>query len=420
MKEPDLDFFVSNARKTLVEAQVLCQEASMRIYGAKGKISQWQQDVSKLKFMIGCLQNQGDFLYKNVLKSGIGESLIKTEWSQVVLIDLINTMKYWQEQLSSRVTQLDRIDNTLLNSNINSGEELHRKLGDFIPKENLNILDERLKEIPIIRRQIDNIKSQYSNMVKKVAEQLMYTKLKSIEELFEEKFGPTSTDSIELGEKYLEEMTNLEHELVEFLNSLTDHFDKCKLLQTRNLEAQYYQELLKIVTKDNSELSSILDTLRDTINDVDQILLKFTNTFEKKTIDKNTIHSNINKIINEFHKHQEYLLIFKDISDLISTFKETCLQEIQITQELCQFYQTFEASYYKLLKEADRRRSVAKQMADVIADCEQKLKVLDVQDHRIREKFLAENGNYLPETIWPGKIDDLTPLYSLQYNIQDI
>lgn len=417
MKEPDLELFVSNARKTLVEAQVLCQEASMRISGAKGSLSRWQQEVSKIKFMIISLKNQGEFLYKCILKVGIGENLIKKEWSQDLLVDLIDSMKSWQEQLTTRIAQLDGVDNKLVSSDDN-GE--HVKLGDFIPKENAHILNERLKEIPIIRRQIDNIKSQYSNMMKKVQEQVIQAKLKNLETLFEEKYGPSSTGSIELGESYLLEMTNLEHELVEYLNSLTDHFDKCRLLQSGELQGQNKQELLEIVTRDNSELSSVLVTLRDTIEDVDKLLLKFRITLEKNMADGNQLQTDIKKNVSEFQKYQEYLVIFRDISELISTFRETCLQEIQVTQELCDFYENFEASYYKLIEEADRRRSVAKQMADLISDCENKLQKLSNDDHKARERFLSLNGDYLPETIWPGKIDDFTPLYSLQYTIKDI
>lgn len=418
MKDYELESFLSNARKTLTEAQVLCQEASMRIYEAKNELSRWQQDISKLKFMIACIKSQGDFLYKNVLKVGIGENLIRTEWSQVVLVDLIDKMKHWQNELSTRVARLDGINNTLIPKPKNLENDTPLRLGDFIPRENVYILDERLKEIPIIRRQIDNIKSQYANMAKKVSEQLMLNKLMNLDSSFEKNFS--QLEGRDFGEDYLDDMINLEHELVEYLNSLTDHFDKCQLLQKGNLEEQYYEELLEIVTKDNGELSSVFETLRDTITDVDQILLKFTKALEKKMIDKTSIHSRINKIINELHKHQEYLVIFQDISELISTFKETCLQEIQITKELCEFYENFEASYFKLLEEAERRRLMAKDMENLIAQCQQKLRNLDAEDHKLREKFLAENGNYLPETIWPGKIDDFSPLYSLQYTIKDV
>lgn len=418
MSERDVDLFVSNARKTLVEAQVLCEEASMRIFAAKGELSHWQQDVSKLRFMINCLKNQGGFLYKNVLRIGIGENLIKTEWSQVMLIDLIKTMKYWQDQISSQVAQLNNINNVLVNGNDSNGEQ--SKLGDFIPKENVHILDERLKEIPVIRQQVDNITSQYQNMTKKVGEQLVFTKVKSLETAFVENMGTESLETRALSMEYPEAMDKLEHELVEYINSLTDHFDKCKLLQSKSLDGSPYQELLMVVTKDNGELGSILATLRDTINDVDQVLQNFRNMMERKIIDKVNIHSQINKVINEFHKHQEYLIIFKDISDLISTFKETCMQEVQVTKELCDFYQNFKTSYHNLLKEVERRRSVAQEMTMVINECQQKLRALHAQDQREREIFLSENANYLPETIWPGKIDDLTPSYSLDYMIKDI
>lgn len=418
MNNEDNELFVTNARNTLVEAQVLCEEASMRIVDAKGELSKWQQDISKLRFMISCLKNQGAFLYKNILKGGIGENLIKTEWSQVMLVDLIKTMQYSQDQISDRVTQLNNITNILVSGD--NTKDVQLNLGDFIPKENTHILEERLKEIPIIKQQIENITSQYNNMTKKVGEQLISTRIKTVEDAFDKSFGPKCPEIKKLSIGYSEEMDNLEHELVEYMNSLTDHFDKCKLLQSKKLEDPSYQELFEVVTKDDRELGSILETLKDTIHDVDLVIQNFQNMLDDKTTNKVTIHNQIKKLINEFHKHQEYLMIFKDISDLIFTFKESCLQEVKLTKELCEFYQNFKMSYHNLLKEVERRRSVAQEMTIVLKECQKKLQALHTQDQKAREDFLRENANYLPETIWPGKIDDLTPLYSLDYKIKDI
>lgn len=39
---------------------------------------------------------------------------------------------------------------------------------------------------------------------------------------------------------------------------------------------------------------------------------------------------------------------------------------------------------------------------------------------KLRTHFLSENGAFLPETIWPGEIDDLSPLYALDYHIKEI
>ena len=59
-------------------------------------------------------------------------------------------------------------------------------------------------------------------------------------------------------------------------------------------------------------------------------------------------------------------------------------------------------------------------MSVIVSECQAKLHTLHVQDQKSRQSFLAENANYLPETIWPGKIDDLTPLYSLDFTIKDV
>ena len=170
-----------------------------------------------------------------------------------------------------------------------------------------------------------------------------------------------------------------------------------------------------MVQGDDQELSNIFKTLHEVIDDVDKAILNLNQFLQVKTNEKNEIHAKVSEIINDFNKNLEYLLIFKDISDLIDTFKNSCTQDIQVTKELCEFYDNFEESYRNLVLEAQRRKEVANKMRTILNDCEKQLQNLNAQDQKERQNFIAENGSYLPETIWPSKIDDFSSLYTLQY-----
>ena len=114
------------------------------------------------------------------------------------------------------------------------------------------------------------------------------------------------------------------------------------------------------------------------------------------------------------------MLIFNDISTLINTFRNACVLDISNTKELCHFYQQFEFSYQNLLHEIDRRKTVATEMATVIKSCQNRLNQLNEDDQKCRSEFLQQNGDFLPENIWPGKIDDFSPLFSLEYTVKDL
>ncbi len=54
----------------------------------------------------------GSFLY-TILKEGIGTKLIQKQWNQAVLVVLVDEMKYWQYEITSKVQRLDGIVNEL-------------------------------------------------------------------------------------------------------------------------------------------------------------------------------------------------------------------------------------------------------------------------------------------------------------------
>ncbi|CAI4047119.1 protein kinase regulatory subunit ATG17 SKDI_12G4470 [Saccharomyces kudriavzevii IFO 1802] len=417
MSEADVKKFVNNARKTLTDAQLLCSSANQRIVDIKRKLSSWQLSVSKLNFLIVGLREQGKFLYVTILKGGIGKKLIQKQWNQIVLVALVDEMKYWQYEITTKVARLDGIVNEL-NVTDKDDNDLP-KLGDYISRENINLLNEKLKEVPVIERQIENIRLQYENMVRKVNRDLIETKLADIIRTFQSNFGIDKSTETDVAEQFSRELTDLEKDLVEIMNSLTQHFDKTLLLQDKKVGNEERGDLFKVVQGDDQELYNITKTLHEIINDVDKTILNLNQFLQKKMDEKAEIHNGVSEIINDFNRNLEYLIIFKDISNLIDTFKNSCTQDIQITKELCEFYDSFEKSYSNLVSEAKRRREVASKMEIILKDCEKQLQDLNAQDQKERQNFIAENGTYLPETIWPGEIDDFSSLYTINYNVKN-
>ena len=243
MNESDVAKFVNNARKTLTDAQLLCSSANQRIVDIKKKLSSWQLSTSKLSFLIVSLKQQGKFLYA-ILKEGIGKKLIQKQWNQVVLVVLVDEMKHWQHKITTKVEKLDGIVNELsMAENDDTGSS---KLGDYISRDNVNLLYDKLKEVPVIERQIENIGLQYENMVKKLNKELIETKLADITRTFQSKLGIDKLMEAGVAERFSRELTDLEKDLAEIMNSLTQHFDKARLLQDKKVSNEECEDLYKV------------------------------------------------------------------------------------------------------------------------------------------------------------------------------
>lgn len=412
-KQITMDKVEERARITLGKAQVLCRDVELRIRDVEESLAHWQRTRGTLRFLVRGLAHQMGFLEHCVLEHGIGKCLITVEWDQVVLGDLVEEMKLWYDRISDKIHKLDEIQNILVTGDV--------KLGEYISKDQALALKHKLDEIPIIKPQVDNIKSQYNTMRKRVRTKMIERKLNEIETLFNSQFSDTCIDTVQLNDKYPARLELMEDELVEFINSLTAHFDKCKLLNLGELDGtEEFDDLLEIVTADDQQLDEIINHLKETIERVDHVINGITTILESKSRQKIVLHGKINELISSCQKYNEYLSIFKGIAKSIDKFKEGCVQEIELTKELHKFYDGFETSYGNLLSEYQRRKTLARKMQDIIQECQTKLETLHQKDVQERSKFLNDNGNFLPETIWPDQINDLSPLYSLEYHVKEI
>ncbi|AMD19898.1 HCL253Wp [Eremothecium sinecaudum] len=409
-EDESITLYWDNAQRTLSKAQLMCQKSQNMIADLQSTVTAWQKTISKIQFTICCIDNQTIYLAKSILEGMIGKRLLEKEWERNVLDNLSKEMKRLKEEILAKMEILRDTKHVLGDSD--------ETLADFISMGNLNILNEKFRDLDVINTQVINIRSQHDLLLKKVLNQLLKNKIRKLKHECETYFGSEGVKFI--SEKSYGEIIVLEEELVELLRSLTDHYDKCKLLKSGTLPSAEYAELLRVVANDNDELDKIMGILNDAVDDISRLAEGIYATIQQKEKEKQHMKSSMLKVANELKKYEDYLLVFQGIEELISKFKQTCIQDIAKVQELSSFYDNFLSSYKHLLEEVERRSNVAKQMKRIIERCEEELKALTDEDLKARQMFLLEHGDYLPENIWPGHIDDLEPLYKLSHEIKEI
>ncbi|AET40877.1 protein kinase regulatory subunit ATG17 Ecym_7020 [Eremothecium cymbalariae DBVPG len=411
IEQNEIHVFWENAQKYLSKAQVLCQKSQATLTSSQSRVTELQRTVSKIQFTLGCIHNQATYLANDILTKTIGNQLIQREWKKVVLDDMLKEMQHCQEKMVLKVEALSNMENTLSHDG--------RNLADFISMDNMHILNEKLKDLPVVKSQVSNIIAQYESLVEKVTNQLLKARVRKLEEEFND-FFVSDRGKYVLLDNYLHDIHHLEEDLVDILKSLTAHFDKCTLLKTKKLPTKEQEELFKIVKNDNAELESIMGMLIDIIVDINELAENITLKIRQKDKEKQLIKNSMVKILGDFTKYEEYLSVFQGVNESIANFKNSCIQDIKKVQELCDFYDNFLNSYQQLLREVDRRRKLAERMKSILQSCENQLAELNNSDLKKRQLFLLEHGDYLPENIWPNNIDDLAPLYTLDYNIKKI
>lgn len=426
----EINKYLNNATKTLVDAQTLGNEINVKLSQVKSESTKLQQRISKLKFLYNCIDKQAHFLLQIILKEYVGEKIIKKDWLQYVMIDLVETMKFWDGKINEQIERLSKIENKLVQVDPSNGEShCNKVLSDYISTEEANTLQGKISEIPIIEKHITNIRTQYESMFAKISDKIINKNLRDLKQTLQNKFEQDNdNDMLLLNEKFPEQLIQLEEDLINFFDSLTDHFDKCQLLKNyleskgsgSNLNYAGFNELIIVVRNDDKELGSIFNSLCEIINDMENFIPEYLQLIHLKDTEQEGAHNKMNKMIANLARNSEYLSIFKDIIGLIDTYKTGCLKEIETIKELTDFYINYEKSYGSLLQEVQRRKNYAQQMTQIMQECQDKLERLNIQDQNQRQEFLQKNGNYLPENIWPNEIDDLTPLYTLDYDIKKV
>ncbi|GMM57082.1 protein kinase regulatory subunit [Maudiozyma humilis] len=426
----DVQKYLANAIRVLGSAQTLCSGTSNDIESVKTRLAEFQKRTAKLRFLGDCVEQQAHFLLNTILKHNIGQGIIQNEWSENILHDLVDVMTKWQGEITSQIEHLSSIQNVLLPRGATHGgneQPSNKMLSDYISVENANLLQSDLNEIPVIQKHMSSIMEQYDEMRKRVQEKIIKKRLVDIRHSLNSQFAADNSEMVLLCDVYTDQLSQLELDVVNFLGSLTAHFDKCEMLNNfideesnSTLDHQEFQELLQVVRNDDKDVETILDSLRDIVGDIEKFIPEIMELLVTKEEKQQSLHKTIDNVIASLTKNSEYLSVFADISDLIIKYKDRCLEDIEMIKTLREFYGNFEHSYENLIVEANRRKKTAENMKEIIKKCQMDLEHLDAEDNAARRKFLELYGNYLPEDIWPNEIDDFSPLYSLESSVREL
>ncbi|KAH3899990.1 related to Autophagy-related protein 17 [Saccharomycodes ludwigii] len=407
---------LNNATSILLRSQALCGDANNTLNQVKHKLNEWDKSYNKHTFALNCITNQCKLLETTILKIEVGSKLIETKWKKEVFQKLFSDLIEWQNELNLKFKKLQDTPYTLGKKNFETSENTIPKsngkktLADFVSVENLEVLQKRLADIPVLKQQVNLIEGKYKFILNKVSKNLKSEKLENLTTLIDVQYSEENLASIQ---KFSDNIEAVELDLTNFLNSITSHFDKCNMLLKDDT-------LYSVVADDDLKLDSIFGSLNEIINDVFQISDDVTNFFIEKGINKRKgeIKTSMSNIVDEFIKFESHLNIFIGLSDIVDQYKSDCSIELDSIKELCSYYEKFISSYHSLLQEVERRREVAIQMEKIMTACKEKLQLLNEQDSQARRLFLQENGDYLPENIWPNGISDLDPLYTINFSVK--
>lgn len=407
--DTEIDLYWNKARNHLLKAQVECEESLKLLSTIRSEMDSCQKSRLKLQFILNCLVNQVEFFSSVILEKCIAVELLDNEWSKVVLVGVVKDLNYWQDEITNKI-------NALKNTKYDLNAE-YKSLADFICEDHVEILQQKLDEVPFIKKQVSNIRQHYKSIKEGVQYQLKAGKVKKLKKYYETHFSRDNHLFELLEGEYLTKLNSYESDLTDYIRSITDHFDKCSILKADGLPPQDLKDLFEVLKNDDAELEHIRELIYESDAEITQFYKNVEGTITSIKENVADFYGLSTKIMVELEKCEEYVSIFQDIAKLVSVYKESCIRKIEQVQELCEVYDKFKKAYFNLLKERERRKSVAIQMKSILDECKGKLMALNEDDLDHRQQFLHENGDYLPENIWPGKIDDMAPLYSLEYTI---
>jgi autophagy-related protein 17 len=161
-------------------------------------------------------------------------------------------------------------------------------------------------------------------------------------------------------------------------------------------------EMLAVVSNDASEVEDVVLELQQRLANMEETL--------------DGIVSHVNSLTEEYTSTTSAFALLDSISAKMPTYIQhsaTYLatwdghksQIISLMDELEHtrvFYEGYLTSYDGLILEVERRRKVEDKMKSVLRKAMEHVEKLARDDHKEREGFRKEAGDYLPGDLWPG------------------
>ncbi|KAK6434503.1 Autophagy-related protein 17 [Oleoguttula sp. CCFEE 5521] len=161
-------------------------------------------------------------------------------------------------------------------------------------------------------------------------------------------------------------------------------------------------EMLRVLENDAVEVDDVAAEIKDRADDMESLFTQLSDRADAARRSQTQLVQAYKSLLTI----KTSLPLYIEALDLFRTsWSSIQVSIIAKTEELvgfCGFYEQFQTSYKKLLREADRRKAAAEQMRTLASKARRDLDRLWRTDQKARDTFMEDVGVFLPGDLAPG------------------
>lgn len=395
----------------LNEAQKLAFNANQNLADLYQHLGRKEKLTTELSFIVKSLKNHlqiFESLKKSISMRISDTALKKDKFIKETKHEILKLQSICKEMKSLKVNSSLLMDQQIENP---------KSLFDYINSTHMQeLISEVDDEIIIVEKLInskimDNIIVRFQN-----ESNYLYNEWESIES-FHNKYIIHKENEKQI-DTLIQQNSDLEMEIVSMLKQLNQQFDNCVLYE-KNQSGQLYQSIHKEQSKSKFLLYSLqnnCDIISQNCKDVEK-LVKIFDEFKNKLV---KCFNEINEFsVNVLEKQvqKNMLNIEKVLTVHFSTLNHYKDEILQLSEDFLQFIE----SYFYLILEIDRRSTLNNKVEKLIDNFESGLQLLQEEDKALRNKFLSENADFLPQDLVDFDImNSRFPSIELNYSLEQL
>lgn len=203
------------------------------------------------------------------------------------------------------------------------------------------------------------------------------------------------------------------HAMAGLLEAIARHYDQCasalKDLDSPdlNISEEEQAEMLTVLERDSAEVEDVVLEMKERLATMEELM---------QTSIEPYIHgleASEDAMLTAFQAYETFQAKLRihlaGLAEYESNQKEYAAQmeeKLVEMEGLNEFYQGFREAYFSMFGEVKRRAEKKEMMRKVAEEAMAKIQKLYEEDLAEREAFRKEQGEFLPQDIWPGLMDE--------------
>lgn len=394
--------------EVIEEAEMALREADPLCVLANGHVNESRQCMERAIVLRARLLFLNDAQTDQLQNMGNLYVLLRTSIEQADKNCSTNIKKLQlaQANLLDQLSQLGKIE--IDPAFANSGETLR----SFVHMDGINTLN----------TQTDNLVAQLKQGVRdlvslpdKLQKELLAVRSHqpSMEEFTTGSLKNLVTDMATIAEQ----MGPYAHEIAQWLDSLTRHYDLC--IETQELDSTEVQQALAVVEADRLQLEPALNVLHETSGQILQLHGKsqsYLSTLESLYDRSNAFFDRLEAFTS--HTLRKYCDQVNSRYDECTILFEQATGHIAELDGLADYYKLFREAYRAMVNENSRRKRAQMQISRQIAEYNTQLAVAHASEVSARARFVDAWGDFLPKDLWTH-LDAEPQIYSIPFEPEE-